>query len=120
MAEEEVIGNYRLINCILTGQHSQVWEVVEKSSHRHFAMKLLLKARGHDAESKRMLYHEAKVGKELTHPNVIRIVHVSDEPKNHYFVMEFFPAGSLKARLINKQYDFIRERAHSIFKQAAT
>src|SRR5437773_5436937 len=34
--------------------------------------------------------------------------------------MEFFPAGSLKARLTNKHYDFIRERAHSIFKQAAT
>jgi serine/threonine protein kinase len=33
--------------------------------------------------------------------------------------MEFFPAGSLKLRLNNRQYDFIRERAHSIFKQAA-
>ena len=67
-----------------------------------------------------MLYHEAKVGKELTHPNVIRITYVSEEKANHYFVMEYFPAGSLKVRLVNKQFDFIRERAHSIFKQAAT
>jgi serine/threonine protein kinase len=117
---EEIIGNYRLVKCLVTGQQSQVWEVVETSSHRHFAMKLLLAARAKDAEAKRMLYHEAKVGKEMTHPNVIRIVHVSDESTNHYFTMEYFPAGSLKVRLVNKQFDFIRERALSIFKQAAT
>ena len=117
---EEIVGNYRLVKCLLTGQQSQVWEVVETSSHRHFAMKMLLPEKGSDSESKRMLYHEAKVGLELTHPNVIRIVFVSEEKVHHYFVMEYFPAGSLKVRLVNKQYDFIRERAHSIFKQAAT
>jgi serine/threonine protein kinase len=117
---EEIVGNYRLVKCLLTGQQSQVWEVVETSSHRHFAMKLLLAEKVKDADSKRMLYHEAKVGLEMTHPNVIRIVYVSTESTNHYFVMEYFPAGSLKVRLVNKQYDFIRERAHSIFKQAAT
>lgn len=117
---EEIIGNYRLVKCILTGQMSQVWEVVETSSHRHFAMKLLLQERNADAEAKKMLYHEAKVGLEMTHPNVIRIVHVSDEKAHHYFVMEFFPSGSLKARLVQKQHDFIRTNAHNIFKQAAT
>jgi serine/threonine protein kinase len=117
---DDTIGNYRLVKCLLTGQQSQVWEVVETSSHRHFAMKLLLPERAEDVDAKRMLYHEAKVGKELTHPNVIRIAYVSEEKVNHYFVMEYFPAGSLKVRLVNKQYDFIRERAHSIFKQAAT
>jgi serine/threonine protein kinase len=117
---EDIIGNYRLVKCLLTGQMSQVWEVVETSSHRHFAMKLLLPEKAADSESKRMLYHEARVGLEMTHPNVIRIVYVSEEKVNHYFVMEYFPSGSLKVRLINKQYDFIRERAHHIFKQAAT
>lgn len=117
---EEVIGNYRLQSCIVTGQSSQVWEVVEVSSHRHFAMKLLLPEKNNDAELKRLLYHEARVGKKLAHPNVIRIVHVGEDKKNHYFVMEFFPAGSLKMRLVRKQFDFIKERALSIFKQAAT
>jgi serine/threonine-protein kinase len=117
---EDVIGNYRMVKCLYPGQQSQVWEVVEVPSHRHFAMKLLHSERAKDAEAKRMLYHEAKVGKELRHPNVIRIVHVSDDSTNHYFVMEYFPSGSLKVRLVNKQFDFIRERAHSIFKQSAT
>ena len=39
---EEVIGGYRLLKHMATGQTSQVWEVVETSSGRHFAMKLLL------------------------------------------------------------------------------
>ena len=76
---EETIGNYRLLNCMFTGQVSQVWEVVETSSHRHFAMKLLLRARGHDAESKRMLYHEAKVGKELTREYYVNYANMRED-----------------------------------------
>jgi len=97
-----------------------VWEVVETSSHRHFAMKLLLQEKANDSTAKGMLYHEAKVGLEMTHPNVIRIAFVSNESTHHYFCMEFFPSGSLKSRLVQKQYDFVREHAHSLFKQAAT
>lgn len=117
---EEVIGGYRLVNLMMTGQSSQVWEVVELSSHRHFAMKLLLPEKVRDSEHRRMLLHEAKVGKQLAHPNVIRIVQVSAEAANPYFVMEFFPAGSLKLRIVRKQFDFIKEKALDILKQAAT
>jgi eukaryotic-like serine/threonine-protein kinase len=117
---EEIIGGYRLQNLIVTNQNSQVWEVVEVSSHRHFAMKLLLPEKMRDSEQRRLLFHEATVGKKLAHPNVIRIVHVSTDTKNPYFVMEFFPAGSVKMRLLRKQFDFIKQHALSIFKQSAT
>ena len=56
---EEVIGGYRLLNLMMTGQSSQVWEVVEVSSHRHFAMKLLLPEKMRDGEQRRLLLHEA-------------------------------------------------------------
>jgi serine/threonine-protein kinase len=117
---EEILGGYRLQNLMMTGQTSQVWEVVEITSHRHFAMKLLLPEKAGHGEHRRMLLHEASVGLKLAHPNVIKIVAVSKDPKTPYFVMEFFPAGSLKLRLVRKQYDFLKEKAHSIFKQAAT
>jgi serine/threonine protein kinase len=117
---EEVIGGYRLQNLMMTGQSSQVWEVVEVSSHRHFAMKLLLPEKVRDSEQRRLLWHEATVGKKLAHPNVIKIVAVSTDSKNPYFVMEFFPAGSLKIRMLRKQTEFIKENALSIFKQGAT
>ncbi len=118
MAEE--IGGYKLMNLMMTGQTSQVWEVVETASHRHFAMKLLLPENVAKAEHRKMLFHEATVGKAMAHQNIIRIIKFDKNPKNPYFVMEFFPGGSMKMRLMRKQTDFIREHAHSIFKQAAT
>jgi serine/threonine-protein kinase len=105
---------------MMTGQTSQVWEVVEVSSQRHFAMKVLLPEKVEDREARRLLFHEAEVGKKLAHSNIIKITFVEKSPKTPYFVMEFFPAGSLKLRLVRKDMDFIKERAHSIFKQAAT
>jgi serine/threonine protein kinase len=117
---EEMIGGYRLVKHMATGQTSQVWEVVEGPSGRHFAMKLLLPEKARQPMHRRMLFHEAEVGKQLAHPNIIKIVAIIRDPENPCFIMEFFPAGSLKARLLNKQTDFIRERAHDIFKQAAT
>src|SRR5882757_2454682 len=121
VVSEEIIGGYRLQKLMHPGQTSQVWEVVEVSSHRHFAMKLLLPEHADKAEPRRLMLHEAKVGMKLRHPNVIRIVaDGSENPKNPYFVMEYFPGGSLHSRMLAKQTDFLRQQALNILKQAAT
>ena len=117
---DEVIGGYKLLKCMMTGQSSQVWEIVELSSSRHFAMKLLLPEKVNDPEHRELLFHEADVGLKLAHPNVIKIVKLCKDQHNPYFVMEFFPAGNLKLRIMHKKWDFIKEKAHDIFKQAAT
>jgi serine/threonine protein kinase len=117
---DEVIGDYRLVKQLASGQMSQVYEVVEGSSHRHFAMKLLLPEKIHDTSSRQFLLHEAEVGLELAHPNIIRIYKVIRNPNNPYFVMEFFPSGSLKALLMRKEPDFIRDKGQDILKHAAT
>jgi eukaryotic-like serine/threonine-protein kinase len=117
---EEVIGGYRLQNHMMTGQTSQVWEVVELSSSRHFAMKILLPEAARDKEHRQFLFHEAEVGIKLRHPNVIKIITVNRTHETPYFVMEFFPSGALKLRIVRKQADFIKEKAHEILKQAAT
>lgn len=117
---DEIIGGYRVVKVLGVGQNSQVLEVVEIASGRHFAMKVLLPERIEQEEPRRLLLHEAEVGLELVHPNVIRIYSVSKNPKNPYFVMEFFPAGSIKARMLRKEDAFLRERMQDILKQAAT
>jgi serine/threonine protein kinase len=116
----DVIGGYKLLNSMMTGQTSQVWEVVEVASGRHFAMKMLLPEKISDAEHQRLLLHEAQVGIKMAHPNVIKIVKFDKNPHNPYFVMEFFPAGNLKLRVMHKKWDFIKEKALDIFKQSAT
>jgi serine/threonine protein kinase len=117
---EEVLGGYVLKKHLVTGQNSQVWEVVESASGRHFAMKLLLPEKARDLNFRKLLFHEAEVGKSLAHPNIIRIVHIDRSQANPHFVMEFFPAGNLKMRLMRKETGFIREKAQDIFKQTAT
>jgi eukaryotic-like serine/threonine-protein kinase len=118
-AASDIVGGYRLQNLMMTGQTSQVWEVVETSSNRHFAMKMLLPEKAEMPEHRKLLFHEAEVGIKLAHPNVIKIITLhKEEPP--YFVMEFFPAGNLKLRIMHKKWDFIKEKAHDIFKQAAT
>jgi serine/threonine protein kinase len=117
---DEVIGGYKLLKHLVTGQTSQVWEVVEGSSGRHFALKLLLPEKAALPEFRRFLLHEADVGKSLAHPNIIRIITVGRDPLNPYYVMEYFPAGNLKLRIMHKEWDYLREKAQDILKQAAT
>jgi serine/threonine protein kinase len=104
-----------------TGQTSQVWECVEVASHRHFAMKTLLPERVQSPEHRRTLFHEAEVPKQLNHQNIIKVVGIFRDKDNPCFVMEFFPAGSLKSRLLDKkQTQFLREKLDNLLKQAAT
>src|SRR5262245_42526984 len=116
----EVINGYRLRTLLQTGQTSQVFEVVEVKSNRHFAMKLLLPESADKAEHRRGLFNEAEVGEHLTHQNVIRIVKVSRAKDTPHFIMEFFPSGSLRLRVQAKDFAFIKQHARKIFKEAAT
>src|SRR5215212_62903 len=100
MAEvNSVIGGYKLRSLLQTGQTSQVFEVVEPHSNRHFAMKLLLPEAANVPEHRKALFNEAEVGVKLTHQNVIRIHKVNRSPTAPHFIMEFFPSGSLRLRL---------------------
>jgi serine/threonine protein kinase len=117
---DEVIGGYKVLKHMWTGQTSQLFEVVEVSSGRHFAMKLLLPERVHDSIHRNFLFHEAEVGKQLAHPNIIRIIKVDRGSNNPHFVMEYFPAGNLRLRIMRKEHDFLREKGLDILKQVAT
>ncbi len=123
--ETEQIGGYKIQNLLQTGQASQVYEVVELASLRHFAMKILLPEKVKDAEQRRLLFFEAEVGKKLAHPNIIKILHVNKTLTQPYFVMEFFPSGSLRTKLQQtkadpKMAEFLKVNCEKIVKQAAT
>ena len=117
---ESQVGGYRLQNLLATGHTSQVWEVVELVSHRHFAMKFLLPENIQNPEHRRLLFYEAEVGKLLAHPNIIKITTVVKDKDHPFFIMEFFPSGSLKLRIMRKEKEFLQEKVHEIFKQTMT
>jgi eukaryotic-like serine/threonine-protein kinase len=116
----ETIGGYKLRSLLQTGQVSQVFEVVEPHSNRHFAMKVLLPEAAEKKDVRANLFHEAEVGTKLRHENVIHILKVSRDPHSPHFIMEYFPSGSMRNRLMGKDLAFIKEHARAIFKQAAT
>ncbi len=116
----ETLDGYRLRSLLQTGQLSQVFEVVELKSNRHFAMKLLLPEAAEVTEHRNALFNEADVGVKLTHANVIRITRVSRSKTTPHFIMEFFPSGSLRLRMQAKDFTFIKEHSRKIFKGAGT
>lgn len=113
-----MIGGYRQVNLMMSGQTSQVLEVVEVSSNRHFALKLLLPEHTRTREHRNYLYHEAHVGMQCHHTNVIRVHRLVRDRENPYIIMEFFPGRNLGARMRLKE-PIVRERARRIIEQAA-
>lgn len=103
MADNDTIDDYELINCIATGNATQVWEVKRAGNAQSQAMKLLLPEAFKEAEAKRNLKHEATVGKSLEHPNIIKIFELKMTRKEGYFIMEYFRGANLKGMIRNER-----------------
>jgi serine/threonine protein kinase len=116
----EWVRNYRIRNVLHTGVVSQLLEVIEPKSGRHFAMKVLLPETATNPFHRENLFYEASVGMKLAHENVVKVLKVDKDRYEPNFVMEFFPSGSLRRRLLDKDEQFIRENALAIFKKVTT
>ncbi len=114
------IGGYKLRAMLQTSQFTQVFECVEPLSNRHFAMKVLLPEHADNKEQRRVLFSEAEIGTKLRHENIIQIVKVDKSETSPFFIMEYFPAGSLRKRMFEKDFTFIKDHSSKIFKQMAT
>lgn len=100
MSEGElVVGNYKLLNCLHSGQATQVWEVAEQGSGEKLAMKLLLPDAFKDATQRNALKAEAKVLESLEHPNIVRFRSLTMDKQHGYLLMELFKAASLKPQI---------------------
>ena len=113
-----VLNGYRLTNLMMTGQTSQVWEAVQEITGRRYALKLLLPERAAESEHRKYLETEAKVGRLLQHPKVIKIFEYFPEKENPHFVMEFFPGNNLKQRLMRKLESIVPHVGHIIEQSA--
>ena len=99
MADSELIDDYELVNCIATGTATQIWEVKKAGGTQSLAMKILLPEAFKDPEAKKNLKHEVNVGKQLEHPNIIRIQEAKFSRQYGYYIMEFFRGGNVKSMI---------------------
>ena len=93
---DDRIGGYRYVRTIHPGATSVVMEVLQEGTQRRFALKQLLASRAEDREEYRAFIHEAKLGMELRHRNLIRVYEFVKDPVQPYFVMELFTGHHLK------------------------
>jgi len=94
------IGPFQLLRLIRAGSTTQVWEALRSSkSKERIALKVLLQEYRTDKHEIEQLRHEANVGKELNHPNVIKIFGFHEDEGLPLVAMELSTARNLKIEL---------------------
>ena len=117
MPDEIVIGGYRRVRVLQTGQNSEVWEVAESDGRRRFAMKLLLPERVGDRAQRASLRREAQISTSFQHPNCIRVHKFVNDRTNPFILMEYFPSTNLKLRLLRGQSAEFRPKLRRVLGQ---
>ena len=101
MADNEnlIDDQFQLAVCIASGSSSQVWEVIEQSSSRHLAMKLLKSDVPDFKENKATMKRESEIHKTLDHPQIVKFERYSSNRDHTYILMEYFRASNLKLQI---------------------
>src|SRR4051794_40093443 len=96
-------------------------EVVQDSSGKRFVLKQLLRKNAEESSERRAFEFEAKLGKELRHPNLIRVHDYFKDKREPYFVMDYFPSSIHLRMVIGKprDYDWVKPKYHWILEQSA-
>ncbi|MCA9008927.1 MAG: protein kinase, partial [Planctomycetaceae bacterium] len=111
MSDEAKIDEYELVNCIATGNATQIWEV--RQGGQAFAMKLLLDEAFKDPEQKKSLKAEANLGKTFEHPHIIKIFQLVMNKKHGYFIMEHFRGNNMKS-MIRHEHFVVQSKAQKV------
>jgi serine/threonine protein kinase len=120
-ASDDRIGGYRYVRTIHPGATSMVMEVVQDATQRRFALKQLLASRAEDRDDYKAFMHEARLGMELRHANLIRVYELVKDPVQPYFVMELFTGQHLKMPIARPSiYPMPKKQLHRIVRQAAS
>ncbi|REK15814.1 MAG: serine/threonine protein kinase [Planctomycetota bacterium] len=92
----EYVGSYRLVTLIRAGKSCEIHDVAQDAKGERLAMKLLAGEAARDREEVAFLKHEYEVGRNLDHPNVIKIYSFGKERGYVYLLMELFNAPNIK------------------------
>ena len=118
---DDRIGGYRYVRTIHPGATSVVMEVLQEGTQRRFALKQLLASRAEDRDEYKAFMHEARLGMDLRHPNLIKVIEVNKDRWQPYFVMELFTGLHLKLPIARPSiYPLPKTLLHRIIEQAAS
>ena len=95
----DFLGPFQLVRLIRSGTTTQVWEAIRTGEKERVAIKVLLADFQKDKFEIGCLIHEAEVGKEVRHPNVIAIFDYHNANGLPFVSMQLFHAKNLKIEL---------------------
>ncbi|MBN1294935.1 MAG: serine/threonine protein kinase [Candidatus Latescibacteria bacterium] len=99
-ADEDIIkttlsGRYEIIRKIGVGGMASVYHARDIALNREVAVKVLPRVFLRDEQFIKRFKREAKLAAMLDHPNIFKIYQISQERGICYFVMNYFPGGTL-------------------------
>lgn len=98
--ELPTIAGYRVLGLLGKGGMGVVFHAEqEKANRRPVAIKMILAARGFDAELDGRFEREVNAVSAIEHPNIVRVYEVGESNGQRFFSMEYCPGGTLYDRL---------------------
>lgn len=91
-----LIGPYRLLNVVNTGQTSTIWQAYDDAAQTIRGIKMLLSDFQRDREHIGYLRQEFIVGEKLKSKQIIQFTDFASDRGVYYLVMEWFPAPNMK------------------------
>ena len=115
---QNFIGPFQLLKTIRSGTSTDVFEALRGGSNKRIALKVLREKFHKDKEEIRQLKHEANIGTDLNHPNVIKIHEFYNEQNAMLISMELFHAPNMKI-VMREKPELIAPNVAPIIRQAA-
>lgn len=114
----DFIGPFQLLRLIRAGTTTQVWEAIRSGEKERIALKVLMKDFRKDRYEIGQLKHEALVGADLDHPNVIKIFGFHDDQGYPLISMQLFNARNLKIEM-RERHEFMLPNLSPIIRSCA-
>ncbi len=89
---------YEIIEELGRGGMGWVYRVLDKKIHEEVALKLI-KPEIADSKTIERFSRELKMARRISHKNVCRMYHLSEESGTHYITMEYIPGETLKSMI---------------------
>lgn len=104
LQEGEVLADrYRLLEVIGRGGFANVWQAMDRASRRLVAVKVLHIEQGDESRRIERFIRGARQMRNLTHPNIVRVLDGPAEYHGfHFFVMDFVFGGDLHHAIISR------------------
>jgi serine/threonine protein kinase len=112
------IGGFRILRKIRAGGASTVFLAMGGRDNREVALKVMHPELAAERGRRREFDNEARVTRQLNHPNIIRLLRYVRTATPPYFIMEFFPGRNLKVETVRNR-PFVLENLKKILLQAA-